>query len=347
MIAYLSKMRSGASEMTGSEATQFLKLSSAVFYGLSSFLITVVNKTVLTSYRFPSFLVLSLGQLTASIVVLFVAKRLGLVKFPDFSRDIARRIFPLPLIYLGNMMFGLGGTQALSLPMFAALRRFSILLTMLLELLVLSIRPTLAVKVSVFAMVGGALMAALDDLSFNLEGYMYVMITNMLTAANGVYMKKKLDTADMGKYGLMYYNSLFMILPAFVGTWLAGDIERAWQYEGWDDPFFAAQFLLSCVMGFILSYSIILCTQHNSALTTTIVGCLKNISVTYIGMFIGGDYVFSWLNAIGINISVTGSLLYTYVTFRKKPSSSGGGSGDGNASDKKLLLPSGGRIDNV
>uniref|UniRef100_A0A182JZX4 Ubiquinone biosynthesis protein COQ4 homolog, mitochondrial n=1 Tax=Anopheles christyi TaxID=43041 RepID=A0A182JZX4_9DIPT len=348
MIAYLSKMRS-ASEMAGGETTQFLKLSSAVFYGLSSFLITVVNKTVLTSYRFPSFLVLSLGQLTASILVLFVAKRLQLVKFPDFSRDIARRIFPLPLIYLGNMMFGLGGTQALSLPMFAALRRFSILLTMLLELLVLGIRPTLAVKVSVFAMVGGALMAALDDLSFNLQGYMYVMITNTLTAANGVYMKKKLDTADMGKYGLMYYNSLFMILPAFVGTWLAGDIERAWQYEGWDDPFFAAQFLLSCVMGFILSYSVILCTQHNSALTTTIVGCLKNISVTYIGMFIGGDYVFSWLNALGINISVAGSLLYTYVTFRKKPNSGGGtgGSGDSTSPDKKLLLPTAGRIDNV
>ncbi|EAU76830.2 AGAP005200-PA [Anopheles gambiae str. PEST] len=346
MIAYLSKMRSSASEMAGGETTQFLKLSSAVFYGLSSFLITVVNKTVLTSYRFPSFLVLSLGQLTASIVVLFVAKRLQLVKYPDFSRDIARRIFPLPLIYLGNMMFGLGGTQALSLPMFAALRRFSILLTMLLELLVLGIRPTLAVKVSVFAMVGGALMAALDDLSFNLQGYMYVMITNTLTAANGVYMKKKLDTADMGKYGLMYYNSLFMILPALVGTWLAGDIDRAWQYEGWNDPFFVVQFLLSCVMGFILSYSVILCTQHNSALTTTIVGCLKNISVTYIGMFIGGDYVFSLLNALGINISVAGSLLYTYVTFRKKPNG-GGGSGDAASSDKKLLLPAAGRIDNV
>uniref|UniRef100_A0A2M4BT29 Putative nucleotide-sugar transporter vrg4/sqv-7 n=1 Tax=Anopheles marajoara TaxID=58244 RepID=A0A2M4BT29_9DIPT len=332
-----------ASGMGGVDGTQFLKLSSALFYGLSSFLITVVNKTVLTSYRFPSFLVLSLGQLTASIVVLFVAKRLGIVKYPDFSLDIARRIFPLPLIYLGNMMFGLGGTQALSLPMFAALRRFSILMTMLLELVVLGIRPSFSVKVSVAAMIGGAILAAADDLSFNMHGYLYVMITNALSAANGVYMKKKLDTADMGKYGLMYYNSLFMMLPAIMGTWLVGDLDRAWQYDGWGDPLFATQFLLSCVMGFILTYSIILCTQHNSALTTTIVGCLKNISVTYIGMFISGDYVFSWLNAIGLNISIAGSLLYTYVTFRKKSSPSS----DGSTSDKEHLLPAGGRVDNV
>lgn len=294
------------------------KIGSAVFYGLASFMITVINKTVLTTYHFPSFLVLSIGQMTASIIVLGLGKQLGIISFPDLGRDTARKIFPLPLIYLGNMMFGLGGTQALSLPMFAALRRFSILMTMLLELKILGIRPTTQVQISVYSMVGGALLAASDDLSFNLQGYAYVMITNALTAANGVFVKKKLDSIDMGKYGLMYYNSLFMLVPAILGTWLVGDLDKAYDFMHWSDPVFLIQFLLSCIMGFVLSYSTILCTQLNSALTTTIVGCLKNICVTYLGMFIGGDYVFSWLNSIGINISVFGSLLYTYVTFRRK-----------------------------
>lgn len=312
--------------------TQVMKISSALFYGISSFMITVVNKTVLTTYKFPSFLCLSLGQLLATVVLLFLGKMFRLVSYPDFHADIPRKIFPLPLIFLGNMMFGLGGTQALSLPMFAALRRFSILMTMLLEMKLLGTRPSFAIQVSVYMMIGGALLAASDDLSFNLHGYVYVMITNTLTAANGVFVKKKLDTAELGKYGLMFYNSLLMMLPCLVGTWAAGDLDLALNYTGWSDPFFLLQFIISCIMGFVLTFSTILCTHHNSALTTTIIGCLKNISITYFGMFIGGDYIFSWLNCIGINISVFGSLVYTYVTFRVKKKPSAGPDGE-------LLLP--------
>jgi solute carrier family 35 len=205
-----------------------------------------------------------------------------------------------------------------SLPMFAALRRFSILMTMFLEFYIIKVRPSTAVQMSVYGMIGGALLAASDDLSFNLEGYTMITLTNIFTAANGVFVKKKLSGSDLGTYGLMFYNSLVMFVPAITVTWLIGDLESAFNFDQWNNPIFVIQFLLSCIMGFVLNYSTVLCTQHNSALTTTIVGCLKNVSITYIGMFIGGDYIFSWLNCIGINVSVFASLIYTYVTFRKK-----------------------------
>lgn len=46
---------------------------------------------------------------------------------------------------------------------------------------------------------------------------------------------------------------------------------------------------------------------------------MKNLFVTYAGMVLpGGDYVYSAVNFIGINISVAGSLIYSYVAFKTK-----------------------------
>jgi solute carrier family 35 protein len=121
----------------------------------------------------------------------------------------------------------------------------------------------------------------------------------------------------MGSYEILFYNALLVLFPAIAIALFTGELQTAYYYEQWFDPVFIINFGLSSIMGFVLMYSQILCTQLTSALTMVVVGCIKNIIVTYIGMFIGGDYVFAVMNFIGINISVAASLVYSLLKYRE------------------------------
>ncbi|KAM6467909.1 nucleotide sugar transporter SLC35D2 isoform 2-T3 [Liasis olivaceus] len=254
--------------------------------------------------------------MVTTILVLYVSKLNKIIHFPDLDKSIPKKLFPLPLIYVGNHISGLSSIGKLSLPMFTVLRKFTIPLTLLLEVIILGKRFPLSIIISVFAVILGAFIAAGSDLAFSLEGYASVLLNDIFTAANGVYTKQKIDPKELGRYGVIFYNACFMVIPTVLISFFTGDFQQATNFKQWTNVFFIFQFLLSCVLGFLLMYSTVLCSHYNSALTTAVVGAIKNVSIAYIGMLFGGDYMFNMLNFIGLNISMAGGLRYSFLAIR-------------------------------
>lgn len=351
---------------------------AAVFYGVTSLAVIFTNKSIMTGYNFPFFDFLAAVQFIATIVILSFLVMVRKVEIPVLNYTIFREVFPISMMFLGNVICGLGSTRSLNLPMFTALRRFSILMTMLAEYFILNNLPSRAIIISVFLMVGGALVAAAYDLTFNAWGYALVFLNNAFTTLNGVYLKKASMSGKCNKMGILFYNSLFSaiamllffgiehynvsidnrrlvsnsirreigvisavskrsliesgtnntlhnIFPAILehegavwvnssGEILQSTLTKIFEYDGWAKPDFMFIFICAALLGSVLNYSIFVCTTINSALTTAVVGCLKNVVTTYIGMMIFTDYSFSLWNFLGINISIIGSLYYTYYT---------------------------------
>ncbi|XP_017402678.1 UDP-N-acetylglucosamine/UDP-glucose/GDP-mannose transporter isoform X6 [Cebus imitator] len=244
--------------------------------------------------RLPSRVVRLLSALfygTCSFLIVLVNKALlTTYGFPSPIFLGIGQLFPLPLLYVGNHISGLSSTSKLR-------KQYS-----------------LNIIVSVSAIVLGAFIAAGSDLAFNLEGYIFVFLNDIFTAANGVYTKQKMDPKELGKYGVLFYNACFMIIPTLIISVSTGDLRQATEFNQWKNALFILQFLLSCFLGFLLMYSTVLCSYYNSALTTAVVGAIKNVSVAYIGMLIGGDYIFSLLNFVGLNICMAGGLRYSFLT---------------------------------
>lgn len=296
----------------------FNKVGSALFYGFSSLMIIFANKIVLTTYKFSSFQALALGQLFFTLFFLFTAKSFKLVKIKDFTHKTARSLLPFAMIFFGNLVFGLGGTKSLNLPMFTVLRRFSVLMTMFGEIYILRVKKSFSIRISIYVMIFGAIIAAFNDLTFEIHGYIFIMFNNLFSAANGIYTKKKLSNTDLKENDLLLYYSTMTIIPLLCLFAYTGESEKLLLFDGWSTPGFWLFFLLSSIMGFTLNYSMMLCTRFNSPLTTTVIGCLKNILVTYAGMFVGGDYIFTNYNFIGLTLSTLASLFYTYYAFTEK-----------------------------
>ena len=122
------------------------------------------------------------------------------------------------------------------------------------------------------------------------------------------------------KWELLFYNSLFAIPILAAAIKYRGEGYHAIsQYDQWSSPKFLIMMFISVTMGFVLNFTILWNTQTNGPLSTTIMGSAKNVLTTYLGILgLGGDYIFTVTNFIGLNISMGGALLYSYVKFQSK-----------------------------
>ena len=81
---------------------------------------------------------------------------------------------------------------------------------------------------------------------------------------------------DLTEYGILYYNALFVLVPSLALAYAMKELETGLASPLWaSSAGFVLAFGLSCVLGFALMYSYVLCNKHNSPLTASVIGVSK------------------------------------------------------------------------
>ncbi|VDP48236.1 unnamed protein product [Schistosoma curassoni] len=281
----------------------------ALIYMSFSISIIFSNKLVLTTFKFPSYLLLALIQ-TLFTFILIQTLCSYRIRSDDFT-EVPIKILPLSIFSAVDIVMGIAGTGSLSLPLFTALRRISNVLIMVGEYLLLGTKRSIPIYLSVIVMVIGAVIAAIGDITFDPIGYTYILINNISTTGKALLTKSRLRDYDFSSVELLYFNSLLMLPILFILVYVQCDFTEVRnflstntiiQFEHWLNPLFLLYFMFSCCSAVALNYTLVQCTQYTSALTTSILGVIKNILVTYGGMFVGGDYVYTTLNFTGLTV---------------------------------------------
>ncbi|KAI0981093.1 hypothetical protein GJ496_010464 [Pomphorhynchus laevis] len=285
------------------------QIATIVVYGLVSLALTISNKIVLTELKFPSAILLAFFQTLFTFIFSGVYYSANYRRFPLQKKKSKLNqnyvIILLPILNLLNVIYGLKSIGEMSLPMFIALRRFSILFTLILERIIISKAIKKNVIIAVVTMITGAIIATSSDIRISMIGCKNVLLCDVATASLAVIIKRIQLQQLASNHLILTINSV--VAAIVLGIYLIGNIHQTvdrfnqfWITSKLKGKCF---FFTSCSLGYLLNYAVMLCTEHNSALTTSIVGTTKNILVTYIGMFIGGDYRFTLVNFTGLNIS--------------------------------------------
>ena len=291
---------------------------------------TVSNKAILNGIVADSnflFFVQGVG----TVILLKVGAMVGTVNASVVTIDTNNREqFIVAIAYAANVAFGLCSLFYVSIPMFGALKRLTILACWVGELFLEKTSATYAVIPALLVMTGGTIVAGWNDLEFSFQGYVYGLLSCagqglafVLSKTVAKKSKKSEATSALDSVlSVVYLNSvvssvLMGVLLTFTTHWRGDNLWKG----GVDMQTGAMHCVVNVVSILFLNVVIFLDCTLNTPLTHAVAGNLK-AAVTSIAGLIIFETELTTLGAAGLILNLAGGVWYSIVRInlkKKKP----------------------------
>lgn len=164
-------------------------------------------------------------------------------------------------------------------------------------------------------MLGGAVLAAKNDVQISTMGLFWMAANCMSTAGYILYMKFAIKKINLSKFGMVFYNNVLCTVFLLPVTLLNGEMNTFWNTEAIHtfDYFWKNSF--AGFVGFFLNFASLNCISNTGPTTYAIVGSLNKIPTAIMGSILFDDVITSqtWFF---IAVSMCGGFLYSYAKIR-------------------------------
>lgn len=296
-----------------SEALASQALIACLMYCLCSLLMTFSNKIILSTapmgydFRYPS--ILLLYQSTFSTVFVYTLKLLGLINIEPMVWSLAKKWLPVNVLFVCMLLSATYALRFLSVPMVTIFKNFTTMIITLGDFFYFGQQLSPGVIASLFLMFFGSIVAAIYDLEFRLDGYVWMAINCSISAGYVLYMKIAMKGTKLSEFGNVYYNN-FLSIPLVLALVVIDGLEGITEYPMWVDPGFIVVSIFSGFSSVCISFASFWTVKATSPTTYSVVGSLNKIPLTIMGVLIFSTPI-SNLGAASIIIGLSGGVVYS------------------------------------
>ncbi|XP_070186766.1 uncharacterized protein [Littorina saxatilis] len=293
-------------------------IGAAAFYGVCSVSSAFVTKTLLDTLHFDFPVTIMVAQMLFTTCVLEALSFFDVITLPSYTLKRGMSFFWPALFYGANAVLSLSALSHMNIAMYGVLKRCVPISTMVLSVAILGKGwPSRWTMVTVCLLSIGCIVAGYGDLTFNLLAYSCGVGSNFTQALYLLLVQRFAQSQKMSTIETLQLNC-FNSLPILVLAALAnGEVQTLWAYPVQEHPFFPVVFFFTISVGMLLNYSLFLCTGMTSALTTSVVGGLKAMVQTMLGLVTFGGISHNLPTYLGITLNLVGGVGYILVKYRE------------------------------
>lgn len=251
-------------------------------------------------------------QAIVAVIAVEFCKCLKWVEYPNFSFATAKEWAPVNIFFCAMLFTGMASLQHNSVPMVTIFKNITNIITTIGDFYFFGSSSEPLVIVAFGIMLGGAVLAAWNDISVSVTGLFWMILNCFACSGYVLYMKFATKTVKLSKFGMVFYNNLlcvFFLLPAAMAM---GQVKVFAETKLIHTPDYLNKNAFAGLVGFLLNFASLNCVSLTGPTTYAIIGSLNKVPIAIIGYFIF-DSTISNDTWFFISVSMAGGFLYSYA----------------------------------